>query len=58
MELFNALGFSAVLVALSIIAIVSAPRQSRWRWVWVGVAVALILCAIALPIGLAVVPSR
>jgi len=57
-ELFNALAFSAVLVALAIIALMSAPRQSRWRWVWIAVAVALILCAIALPVGLFVVPSK
>ena len=58
MELFNALAFSAALVALAIIAIMTAPRHGRWRWVWIGVAVALILCAIALPIGLYIVPSR
>jgi hypothetical protein len=57
-ELFNALAFSAVPVALAIIAFMTAPRHGRWRWVWIGVAVALILCAVALPIGLYVVPSR
>lgn len=58
MELFNALAFSAMLVALAIIAIMSAPRQSLWSWVWVAVAMALILCAIALPVGLFMVPSK
>ena len=58
MELFNALAFSAMLVALAIIAIMSAPRQSLWRWVWVTVAMALILCAIALPVGLFMIPSK
>ncbi|HZC06936.1 MAG TPA: hypothetical protein VE338_14980 [Ktedonobacterales bacterium] len=56
MELFNALGFSAVFLALAFIIFMSAPRQSRLFWVWTSVAVALVLCAIALPLGLYLVP--
>ncbi len=58
MEIFNALAFSAVLLALAFLAVITAPRQGRARWVWIGAAVALVLCAIALPIGLALIPNR
>jgi hypothetical protein len=52
MELFNALGFSAVFLALAGILGFTAPRRSATRWAWMVVAAALVLCAIALPIGL------
>ena len=58
MEVFNALAFSAVLLALAFLAVISAPRQGRAHWMWIGVAVALVLCAVALPIGLALIPAQ
>jgi hypothetical protein len=56
MELFNALGFSAVFLALVFIIVTSAPRRTAVYWVWMGVAGALVLCAIALPVGLSLLP--
>lgn len=56
MERFNALGFSAVFLALAGIIAFTAPRRSAMFWGWMGVAGALVLCAIALPIGLGLLP--
>ncbi|HEY7850248.1 MAG TPA: hypothetical protein VIC27_09300 [Ktedonobacterales bacterium] len=56
MESFNALGFSAMLLALAAIVGFTAPRRSAAFWAWIGAACALVLCAIALPIGLAMLP--
>jgi hypothetical protein len=55
-ELFNALGLSAVFLALAFVILTSAPRRTAMFWVWMGVAGALVLCAIALPVGLYLLP--
>ena len=56
MELFNALGFSAVFLALASIIGFSAPRRSATFWAWMVIAGALVLGALALPSGLPLLP--
>ena len=56
MESFNALGFSAVFLALAGIIGFSAPRSSATFWASMVVAGALVLGALALPSGLHLLP--
>ncbi|HET9110138.1 MAG TPA: hypothetical protein VFN78_04865 [Ktedonobacterales bacterium] len=56
MELFNALGFSAVCVVVAFIIVTSAPRRGARFGLWIGVAGLLIICAIVLPVGLSMLP--
>jgi len=55
-ELFNALGFSAVCVVVAFIIVTSAPRGGARFALWLGVAGLLVICAIALPVGLSMLP--
>ncbi len=55
-ELFNALGFSAVCVVVAIIIVTSAPRRGARFRMWLVVAGLLVICAIAVPIGLFLLP--
>ncbi len=56
MQLFNALGFSAVFLALAAMIGVATPRRAAFFWLRLGIAGAFVLCAIALPIGLFMLP--
>ena len=55
-EMFNALGFSAVCVVVALILVMSAPRRGAWFGMWLGIAGILVICAIALPVGLSMLP--